>query len=156
MCKVCHLRAFTAKGKAKLLLKECLPVDVRMQLRPRAVEAAPAEAAVGQWASSQIQLPGRGGRQHRMAQAGPVHFCLLCGCYAMHVGRGLRDNCLGLPTGSSSKDVARRKKRLLLLEGRHPATKALLEGLDVGDIARNQRWGEMAVAASRSGLPAGS
>ena len=128
------------------MLKECLPVDVRMQLRPRAAETSGStpEAAEGRCASSQIILPDRDGRQRRMAQAGPVHFCLLCGCYATHVGRGLRDKCLGLPTGSSSKDVARRKKRLLLLAGRHPATKAELEGLEVGDLARIQRWGEMA------------
>ena len=85
-------------------------------------------------------VPEARGLQHNVAQMGPISFCVVCGCYAENVSRGLLDACLGKPASNSAMDKARRHKRKRLLEGKHPVTGQPLAGAEPGQLARLERW----------------
>ena len=63
---------------------------------------------------------------HILMSAGPILFCAKCGCYTTTNRRGLGKSCQGMPEGNSSQAVGRRRRRKLLLEGRHPISGVLV------------------------------
>ena len=67
---------------------------------------------------------------HILMTAGPILFCVKCGCYTTTNRRGLGKSCQGMPEGSSGKAISRRRRRKLLLEGRHP-----ISGVPITDAA---------------------
>lgn len=60
---------------------------------------------------------------HCLARAGPVRWCVKCGCYADRVVRGLRRSCRILPTEAGGRRLA------ALTAGVHPRTRERLEGV---------------------------
>ena len=121
-CLKCNRRAFTAKGLQHLRL---LPCDGK-ELRQRQKRA---ERALGQQsrrltgdlqklAAGTLDVSDLGVRpvdegvlQHNMAQVGPISFCLLCGCYAGNISRGILDACLGKPISNTEMDKSRGTNR---------------------------------------------
>ena len=77
-----------------------------------------------------IALGERVAAGHILMSAGPILFCVKCGCYTTTNRRGLGRSCQGMPEGCSSQAVSRRRRRKLLLEGRHP-----ISGVPITDAA---------------------
>ena len=93
-------------------------------------------ARVGHSASPGPKQPGR---EHKLAELGPLTYCQVCGCYGDSVNRGLLKPCDGKPSTNSNVDKCRRRKRRLLMQGRHPGTMLPVEGAVPGQPAKRSR-----------------
>ena len=83
-----------------------------------------------------------GPQGHRLGHVGPLTFCLKCSCYSVHIGRGLLDQCQGPPRTNSSADKTRRYTKKLLMAGKHPGTRKLVEGSTQDQLDALIQWSQ--------------
>ena len=143
VCKKCNCRALTAKGKQKLELQACDPAAHRLNQRARDKARRQGHkqgAEVCEEALDAIAPVGPQG--HRLGHIGPLTFCLKCSCYSVHVGRGLLDQCQGPPRTNSSADNTRRYNKKLLMAGKHPGTRKLVEGSTQDQLDALIQWSQ--------------
>ena len=105
--------------------------------------------ATGRWreaAAADVAARG-GGRQHRLRTLGDIVWCCACGSYASSRGRGLAIRCRGRPSGASA-----RRRRSLLLEGRHPVSGEYIDG----EVAAGSCWHHESDEGHRAAIEAGA
>ena len=138
ICELCDRRCFSLKGQKRMQDEvPCVQRQQRVwaQLRGgRSVASASSGVGVGVGARDELG--------HVRAKAGPLEFCARCGLYASTVSRGLAQPCLGIPQGKQSREVGRRRKRNLLLQGKHPVTGASVEGITMVQRQQLRAWQE--------------